>query len=55
VQGTGLPQIAAEFGVSLAEASSYRDRIYRQLRLSRPGVREYSRALGLAMPRSKPR
>jgi FixJ family two-component response regulator len=55
VQGTTLPQIAREFGLSLAEASRYRDRICRHLRLNRPGVREYSRAVGLAMPWPKPR
>ncbi len=55
VQGATLPQIARRFGLTLLEVKAYRRRICRKLRLNRPTVLQYSRALGLTVPRAKSR
>ena len=52
VQGATLQQLARQFDLTIAEAKSYQQHICRKLRLNRPAVREYSRALGL-VPRKK--
>jgi DNA-binding NarL/FixJ family response regulator len=47
VQGATLQQVARRFDLTIAEVKSYRQHICRKLRLNRPAVREYSRAVGL--------
>ena len=51
VQGATLQQVARRFDLTIAEVKSYRQHICRKLRLNRPAVREYSRAVGLVPPK----